>query len=149
MGRKFGVQLPPKVFRSLVSSHLMTRFPNITSIKSSPKSHSPLKMVVEMVPLKGGIGSIVHPPIGRKNTTYIPLIVLALPGGLYNGYIYPTDPTELRGTKASPTIDLPTVFEAAGRHPRFRPVWSDGSLSIWAVSELGISPATEVNNGTL
>ena len=25
-------------------------------------------MVVEMVPLKGG--GIVHPPIGRKNTTY-------------------------------------------------------------------------------
>ena len=30
-----------------------------------------ISMVVEMVPLKGGIGSIVHPPIGRKN---IPLI---------------------------------------------------------------------------
>ncbi len=30
-----------------------------------------------LVPLKGGIGSIVHPPISRKNTTYIPLIVLA------------------------------------------------------------------------
>ncbi len=29
-------------------------------------------MVVEMVPLKGGIGGIVHPPIGRKNTTYSP-----------------------------------------------------------------------------
>ena len=29
------------------------------------------------VPVKGGIGGIVHPPIGRKNTTYIPLIVLA------------------------------------------------------------------------
>ena len=23
-----------------------------------------------LVPLKGGIGGIVHPPIGRKNTTY-------------------------------------------------------------------------------
>ena len=34
-------------------------------------------MVGNLVPLKGGIGSIVHPPIGRKNTTYIPLIVLA------------------------------------------------------------------------
>ena len=30
-----------------------------------------------LVPLKGEIGGIVHPPIGRKNTTYIPLIVLA------------------------------------------------------------------------
>ena len=39
-----------------------------------------LLMVVEMVPLKGGIGGIVHPPIGRKDTTYIPLIVLAFWG---------------------------------------------------------------------
>ena len=31
-------------------------------------------MVVEMVPIKGGLGGIVHPPIGRKNATYIPLI---------------------------------------------------------------------------
>ena len=38
-------------------------------------------MVVELVPLKGGIGGIVHPPIGRKNATYISLIVLAKPGG--------------------------------------------------------------------
>ena len=38
-------------------------------------------MVVEMVPLKGGIGGIVHPPIGRKDTTYI------LPSG---GYMLPT-----------------------------------------------------------
>ena len=28
-------------------------------------------MVVSKVPLKGGIGGIVHPPIGRKNITYI------------------------------------------------------------------------------
>ena len=34
-----------------------------------------------LVPLTGGIGGIVNPPIGRKNTTYIPLIVLAKPGG--------------------------------------------------------------------
>ena len=33
-----------------------------------------------LVPLKGGIGGIVHPPIGRKNTTYIPPIVLAFWG---------------------------------------------------------------------
>ena len=38
-------------------------------------------MVVEMVPLKGGLGGIFDPPIGRKNTSYIPLIVLAEPGG--------------------------------------------------------------------
>ena len=29
-------------------------------------------------------GGIVHPPIGRKNTTYIRLIVLAEPGGVKN-----------------------------------------------------------------
>ena len=40
-------------------------------------------MVVEMVPLKGGIGGIVHPPIGRKNTTYM----------LPSGGLYATDPT--------------------------------------------------------
>ncbi len=34
-----------------------------------------------LVPLKGGIGGIVHPPIGRFFTTYIPRIVLAEPGG--------------------------------------------------------------------
>ena len=39
-------------------------------------------MVVEMVPLKGGIGGIVHPPIGRKNATYI------LPN--LGGYMLPT-----------------------------------------------------------
>ena len=33
-----------------------------------------------LVPVKGGIGSIVHPPIGSKNTTYIPLIGLAFWG---------------------------------------------------------------------
>ena len=38
-------------------------------------------MVGMLVPLTGGIGGIVHPPIGRKNTTYI------LPfGGLYATY---------------------------------------------------------------
>ena len=42
-------------------------------------------MVVEMVPVKGGI---YNPPIGSIYTTYIPLIVLAEPGGLYA-----TDPT--------------------------------------------------------
>ena len=46
-----------------------------------PFRSSIFSMVVEMVPLKGGIGGIVHPPIGRKNTTYI------LPsGGLYATY---------------------------------------------------------------
>ena len=57
-------------------------------------------MVVEMVPLKGGIGSIVHPPIGRKNTTYMPLIVLAFVWGLYNPYHplqEPENSTEVSG----------------------------------------------------
>ena len=39
-------------------------------------------MVVSGSPFQGGIGGIVHPLIGRKNATYIPLIVLAEPGGL-------------------------------------------------------------------
>ena len=37
-------------------------------------------MVVELVPLKGGIGSIVHPQLAGFFTTYIPLIVLAFWG---------------------------------------------------------------------
>ena len=45
-----------------------------------------VSMVGKLVPVKGGIGGIVHPPIGRKNTTYIALIVLAEPGGLYATY---------------------------------------------------------------
>ena len=42
-------------------------------------------MVGMLVPLKGGIGGIFDPPIGRKNTTCISLIVLAF-WGLYNPY---------------------------------------------------------------
>ena len=55
-------------------------------------------MVVEMVPLKGGIGSIVHPPIGsiyHLYTTYI------LPS--FGGYIIPT--TLYRNLK-NPLIDV-------------------------------------------
>ena len=37
-------------------------------------------MVGNLVPLKGGIGGIFDPPIGRKYATYIPLIVLAFWG---------------------------------------------------------------------
>ena len=37
-------------------------------------------MVVSGSPKRWYIGGIVHPPIGRKNTTYIPLIVLAFWG---------------------------------------------------------------------
>ena len=43
-------------------------------------------MVVEMVPLKGGIGGIVHPPIWQEKyhlyTTYSPCLL----GGLYATY---------------------------------------------------------------
>ena len=38
-----------------------------------------------LVPLKGGIGGIVHPPIGRKNTTYSPCLRLG-------GYMLPIPP---------------------------------------------------------
>ena len=56
------------------------RFPN--SDPEIPfKANYKISMAGLLVPLKGGIGGIVHPPIGRKNTTYIPLIVLAEPGG--------------------------------------------------------------------
>ena len=59
------------------------------------KSPSNKKMVGMLVPLKGGIGSIVHPPIGRKNTTYI------LPS--FGGYMLPIPP--FRGTSI-PTIEV-------------------------------------------
>ena len=40
-----------------------------------------------MVPLKGGeVGGIVHPQKKTVYTIYIPLIVLAEPGGLYATY---------------------------------------------------------------
>ena len=62
-----------------------------------------------LVPVKGGIGGIVHPPIGRKNTTYIPLIVLAEPGGLYA-----TDPTFYWNQKhPETTIDHSHVLSIA------------------------------------
>ena len=41
-----------------------------------------------LVPLKGGIGGIVHPPIGRKNATSIPRIVLAV-WGVKNATYHP------------------------------------------------------------
>ena len=45
-----------------------------------PEDKKP-SMVGNLVPVKGGIGGIVHPPIGRKNTTYIPLIYCLLMHG--------------------------------------------------------------------
>ena len=72
----------------LRSDHQIAPFPNqsMERLDSDPISkhcrcHWTLRSMVGMlVPLKGGIGGIVHPPIGRKNTTYIPLIVLAFWG---------------------------------------------------------------------
>ena len=51
-------------------------------------------MVVEMVPLKGGIGGILYPPEGKDYKWYI--------SGIFPanwGMEYATDPTELRGTR--------------------------------------------------
>ena len=42
-------------------------------------------MVVEMVPLKGGIGDIVHPP-GSARTINIPVVFFLPIGGLYATY---------------------------------------------------------------
>ena len=54
-------------------THLLNIDPNFLG-------HPSKKLWLFLVPVKGGIGGIVHPPIGRKNTTYIPLIVLAFWG---------------------------------------------------------------------
>ena len=51
-----------------------------------------------LVPAKGGIGGIVHPPIARKNTTYIPLIILPS-AGVYATYHL------LREPESETTID--------------------------------------------
>ena len=53
-------------------------------------------MVVEMVPLKGGIGSIVHPPIGsiyHLYTTYSPCLLggYMLPSKWYISGIFPAN----------------------------------------------------------
>ena len=53
----------------------------LSKILNTGSERHPLYQWLLLVPVKGGIGGIVHPPIGRKNTTYIPLIVLAEPGG--------------------------------------------------------------------
>ena len=49
--------------------------------QSSNELAAEFSMVVFGSLSNGGIGGIVHPPIGRKNTTYIPLIVYCLLGG--------------------------------------------------------------------
>ena len=87
-------------------------------------------MVVEMVPLTGGIGGIVHPPIGRKNTTYIWDI---LPfGGLYATYHLLGEP-EATIDKTSPlngwkwrfntTCMTPLEAENEGSPPVFLVMW--------------------------
>ena len=77
-------QCKSMVFKGLVSYENSMTWSLGWIYRMLPPSIGPFpfrSMVVELVPLTGGIGSIVHPPIGRKNTTYIPLIVLAEPGG--------------------------------------------------------------------
>ena len=69
---------------------------------SYPKNatKSPFQWLGCWFPLKGGIGSIVHPPIDRKNTTYSPCLRL--------GVIYYR--SHLLG-EPEPTIDLLRHFE--------------------------------------
>ena len=62
-------------------------------------------LLLSTVPLKGGtVGGIVLPPIGSKKTTYIPLIVLAEPGGV--SYMLPIPP--FRGTISTTIEQIPT-----------------------------------------
>ena len=64
-------------------------------------------MVVEMVPVKGGIGGIVHPPIGRKNTTYIPLVYCLLGGYMLPNYHLLREPeTTIEKTILSLVLDF-------------------------------------------
>ena len=65
---------------------------NVVALKGLKKSiiedrilavyHWMLNQWLFLVPIKGGLGGIVHPPIGRKYTTYSPCLV--------GGYIIPT-----------------------------------------------------------
>ena len=77
--------------------------PNINSfftieVRGKPSwSNSLLSMVGMLVPLKGGIGSIVHPPIGsiyHLYTTYIYIYILP------SGGLYATNPTFYGNQKA-------------------------------------------------
>ena len=57
-------------------------FPSLKVLRSMDPKGRPLENLFQwlfLVPLKGGLGGIVHPPIGSIYiyTTYIPLIVLA------------------------------------------------------------------------
>ena len=61
----------------------------IDPVPSNQQSYSRVGM---LVPLKGGIGGIFDPPLGRKNATYIPLIYCLL-----GGYIWYLPP--FRGTR--------------------------------------------------
>ncbi len=69
---------PPKCRQAALSTMNNTKYPLASD--HYLWEHSFVSMVVEIVPVKGGLGGIFYPPIGRKNTTYIPLIVLAFWG---------------------------------------------------------------------
>ena len=62
----------------------------LSKIFVGSQRHGSLKLLdvffqwIFQVLVKGGIGSIFHHPIGRKDTAYIPGIVLAFVWGLYN-----------------------------------------------------------------
>ena len=75
-----------------------------------------------MVPVKSRIGGIVHPPIGRKNTTYIPLIGLAFWGGLYATYHLLREPET--------TIDL-MLWKKLWKYWDFQIYPEKNNLSSW------------------
>ena len=67
-------------------------------------------MVVEMVPLKGGIGSIFHPPEGKDYKWYIPVVyIYILPIG---GWTMPPTYHLLREPKT--TIHIGEQFIGMG-----------------------------------
>ena len=61
-------------------------------------------------PKRWVVGGIVHPPIGRKNTTYIPLIVLAEPGGWKMLPIPPFRGTSIPTIEYSPVVNYQDIF---------------------------------------
>ena len=58
-----------KAFASQNLGHQGGKFMALAERSKTHEVTSMYSMVVDLVPLKGGIGGIVHPPIGRKNAT--------------------------------------------------------------------------------
>ncbi len=73
-------------------------------------------MVVEMVPVKGGIGGIVHPPIGSIYTAYIPLTVLAF-WGVKNATYHPLHEPE----KSIDILDNHGIVKMSGDRQGYTP----------------------------